>query len=301
MDEAGVAEAVVPPAAALRRARARAGPPRGRRAHASRGHRDDPGGRRDEGRLRGRGRRARPGRAVGPPRRSGRSRCRCSSRSTRRARRSPSCVFGAPRRASRSRGRPWPSIRRTRTASRRRATSWTGCSGCTGATCAPPTCSRTSPSSPTTDAATSVRRPARRHQAILAQWKQTSHSFALETLTRVDYDAYDPECIGATPPHGRLGRVPTQGVAMDARPRRVRVGGEHRRTGQDVGARACHGPGSGHVADPDDKAVFGRRGPQRGGRSGSPRRRRRARRATTPRTASRSRSRARTRTTSCRS
>lgn len=92
------------------------------------------------------------------------------------------------------------------------------------------------------------------HPGIFAQWKQTSHSVAFSTLEAKGV-AYDPECV----------RCHTVGWARVSSPQ----GGEWMRTTssfwtaektphlQDVGCESCHGPGSKHVKDPADEAVFG--------------------------------------------
>lgn len=90
------------------------------------------------------------------------------------------------------------------------------------------------------------------HPGIHAQWKQTPHSVAFATLEAKGV-ADDPECV----------RCHTVGWTRGG------YGSEWSRTHssfwtrektphlEDVGCESCHGPGSKHVKDPADPTVFG--------------------------------------------
>lgn len=90
------------------------------------------------------------------------------------------------------------------------------------------------------------------HPGIYAQWKQTPHSVAFSTLEGKGV-ADDPECV----------RCHTVGWTRGG------FGSEWSRTHssfwtrektphlEDVGCENCHGPGSKHVKDPADRSVFG--------------------------------------------
>jgi|GEM_PF-1223226 len=89
------------------------------------------------------------------------------------------------------------------------------------------------------------------HAAIVESWQGTAHAFALETLERADYDA-DPECIGCHVVG--WGRDPTrawQRVASGFASASATAGLAA------VQCEACHGPASAHVADPGDRTRFG--------------------------------------------
>ena len=93
------------------------------------------------------------------------------------------------------------------------------------------------------------------HAEIYKDWLSTPHARALITLQDKGY-GWDPECIRC---HvvgfqrlggGRWGRTPS----AFADPRRTAyLGG--------VGCESCHGPGSAHVEDPYDDALFAPGGP----------------------------------------
>jgi hypothetical protein len=104
------------------------------------------------------------------------------------------------------------------------------------------------------------------HDAIYKEWKSTPHARGLETLVKADYH-WDPECI----------RCHVQGWSRDTtgdwtlwesgfvRPDKTQHLG-------DVGCENCHGPGSAHVADPWNEAVW-KQGGDHGANLGHPEKR----------------------------
>lgn len=95
------------------------------------------------------------------------------------------------------------------------------------------------------------------HAAIYREWKQTPHAQALPTLRERNYH-WDPECI-------RCHVVGWDRTADDRWYVRDSSFRDPERTPflGGVGCENCHGPGSAHVADPWNRALFGPEGPNR--------------------------------------
>jgi hypothetical protein len=93
-------------------------------------------------------------------------------------------------------------------------------------------------------------RCAKCHPGIYDEWAQTPHATALRTLKQVDA-AHDPECVRCHAvgfermQGGKWARTASAFLDPD---RSQHLGG--------VGCESCHGPGSGHVADPSDRTLW---------------------------------------------
>lgn len=92
------------------------------------------------------------------------------------------------------------------------------------------------------------------HPGIHAQWKQTPHSVAFSTLQSKGV-ADDPECVRChtvgwtrlpSPQGGGWTRSHSSFWTAEKTPHL-----------EDVGCESCHGPGSKHVKDPADRTLFG--------------------------------------------
>ncbi len=93
------------------------------------------------------------------------------------------------------------------------------------------------------------------HGAIYRDWRKSVHAGALDTLEKIDYH-WDPECVRCHTDGWERGQgtdwIVTETGFRDPDTTPY-LGG--------VGCEGCHGPGSTHVADPYNKSLFDKGGP----------------------------------------
>jgi hypothetical protein len=83
------------------------------------------------------------------------------------------------------------------------------------------------------------------HEADYAAWKHTGHAHALDALAKADKPTlrqYDPECVVCH----TVGFKDASGYVNEQKTPHLK----------DVGCENCHGPGSAHVAQPKNKALY---------------------------------------------